>query len=329
MGRKKVKGSTENKENEAPAKSGAPRCTWSTEDRDILLRVLKKEKDGGNQSESGWKKTVWSTCASAFAAETSNDPPKTGAKCNDQFGKLKEAYNEVNYLVNLSGFGWDGARNVVSAPEDVWAPILANRPTLKKWKDGKVWPHYSDMSYLVDGIVATGAGAFNAGLSPPGTPRSPSPPPSPTQDPNSSQDTQSSPPPPSPLPAVATAVELRVSSRSLVGRKRTRAPSDSPSPTPANKKGSARKRVRGPDAIEGMTKALFHIGDAMKSTEVDYHKQAIEMIEDDGDLSDRELVQAFTLFDSKGQVAQTYCSIKRKNLRTLYIQQLLSSTPDD
>ena len=36
---------------------------------------------------------------------------------------------------------------------------------MKKWQ-GKKWPYYAEMQYLVEGIVATGAGAFNAATSP-------------------------------------------------------------------------------------------------------------------------------------------------------------------
>lgn len=46
---------------------------------------------------------------------------------------------------------------------------LQNKPKLSKWQK-KTFPHYDVMMYLVDGIIATGAGAFNPGETPSSSP---------------------------------------------------------------------------------------------------------------------------------------------------------------
>lgn len=75
--------------------------------------------------------------------------------------------------------------------------------------------------------------------------------------------------------------------------------------------------------------ALKSLGTSFENAEAasqstDYHANAIELLQDDGDLSDNEMLDAFSIFDQNEKVAKTYCTIKRKSLRTSYIQKRIS-----
>lgn len=39
--------------------------------------------------------------------------------------KLKKEYKEVKHIRDLSGFGWDDAKKVVTATPEVWEALLA------------------------------------------------------------------------------------------------------------------------------------------------------------------------------------------------------------
>ena len=54
--------------------------TWTNADDTILVRILKEQKDAGNQSGTGWKRIVWTMAEAALKAENP-DPPKTFQKC--------------------------------------------------------------------------------------------------------------------------------------------------------------------------------------------------------------------------------------------------------
>jgi hypothetical protein len=57
-------------------------CVWTDEDDAILVAVLAKQKQLGNLSDNGFKKSVWATVAAALAAQSpKNDPPKVMNKC--------------------------------------------------------------------------------------------------------------------------------------------------------------------------------------------------------------------------------------------------------
>lgn len=63
----------------------------------------------------------------------------------------------------------------------------------------------------------------------------------------------------------------------------------------------------------------------MGSTTTPERKAAIQKLEDDGDLSDNEQIQAFQLFRKDSTIAQSYLAIRKKETRTLYIQKELST----
>lgn len=90
---------------------------------------------------------------------------------------------QVQRLRGISGFGWDDGTKLVVASDDQWAElakacsgtmysldfVLTGLPQrgskVVKWKTTP-FPLYGEMHSLVDGIVATGSGAFQAGALP-------------------------------------------------------------------------------------------------------------------------------------------------------------------
>lgn len=84
MARKKDKTGTDNT---------STRCSWSAADDAIVVRVLREQKDAGNQSGSGWKKTVWNLVAETLEKEgISNGPPKTATKCSDHYSNVSDFF---------------------------------------------------------------------------------------------------------------------------------------------------------------------------------------------------------------------------------------------
>ncbi|KIL59134.1 hypothetical protein M378DRAFT_56114, partial [Amanita muscaria Koide BX008] len=131
---------------------------WTLDDDKILLDVLREQKVAGNQSESGWKPQVWTAVAQALKDRGKESKgEKTATKCQDHFSNLKKNYKEVDKLQHLSGFGWDNEKKLVTATEAVWEAYLA----VTRWRKTS-FPLYDEMYFLVDGIIATGAGGFHA-----------------------------------------------------------------------------------------------------------------------------------------------------------------------
>ncbi|KAJ7506214.1 hypothetical protein B0H11DRAFT_1653115, partial [Mycena galericulata] len=62
------------------------KCIWSNSDDAILIGTLRKAKDQGYQSDSGWKPQVWALCVEAL--KDTAGPPKTADKIQDHYGTV-------------------------------------------------------------------------------------------------------------------------------------------------------------------------------------------------------------------------------------------------
>ena len=71
--------------------SSGPNCHYTELDDKILLEVLKIEKANGNQSDSGWKSSVWTTVLNALKKDGSNKGgEKTVSKISDHFSNVQQ-----------------------------------------------------------------------------------------------------------------------------------------------------------------------------------------------------------------------------------------------
>ena len=61
-------------------------CSWTDADNVIVMRILKEQKEGGNQSGAGWKSQVWTLVEAALKSEgIPKGGPKTASKCQDRW----------------------------------------------------------------------------------------------------------------------------------------------------------------------------------------------------------------------------------------------------
>jgi hypothetical protein len=69
--------------------SRGPNCQYTELDDKVMLEVLKMEKANGNQSDSGWKSSVWTAVLNALKKEGSNKGgEKTADKISDHFSNV-------------------------------------------------------------------------------------------------------------------------------------------------------------------------------------------------------------------------------------------------
>ncbi|KAJ6456818.1 hypothetical protein C8R47DRAFT_1227703 [Mycena vitilis] len=168
-----------NKENEEPAgtttaTTGKKRCRWNGETDQIVVMTLLAEKAAGNQTDNaGFHSAAFTACSTALeGTETkSGGAVKSADACLTRWTTLKGQYVLVKMLRNKSGWGWDDVEKHVVVEDDVWNAFLAINGKIAPWRF-KGFPLYDEMSQLVDGAVATGAGAFLPGW-PADTPGSP------------------------------------------------------------------------------------------------------------------------------------------------------------
>ena len=121
------------------------RAVWNADTDMILLETLFKQRDQGMQTSNGnWHNAAWSSAEKALSGTevVYGGLKKTGSSCQNHWNsvcaplfcnvfylnyalKLKKEYKEVKHIRDLSGFGWDDAKKVVTATPEVWEALLA------------------------------------------------------------------------------------------------------------------------------------------------------------------------------------------------------------
>ncbi|CAK5270799.1 unnamed protein product [Mycena citricolor] len=310
-------------------KTTGPRCTWSDEDDEKLVQKLRELKDLGFQSDSGWKPGTWISCATVLQGGRGGE--KTPDKVADHYTNIKGDFNRVRTIRNQSGFGWDANKQICTASEPVWSAYIARHPKASKWQSTP-FPLYEDMLYLVDGIVATGEGAFHPGI-PTITPadvvssvidnvlgKSWSQSQSQSQATDEYQENDGL----AGNLSIETLVNDDLTPSSPVRLLQTpvcsakRAASRSPQDTGRN------RRRRNAEATADLAVALRNVTSSMVvvgSPEI--RRQAISMMEDDNEFSDDKAVTIMKVFQRDSSVAQTYIASASKKRRTALIRSVV------
>jgi len=319
MARKKDKPGTDN------TQAMSTRCSWSAADDAILVRVLREQKDAGNQSGSGWKKTVWNLVAETLEKEgIPNGPPKSATKCSDHYSNLKANFLVVKEIRGASGFGWDEGTMTCVATDEVWDVYIQAHRKAAHWRNTP-FPLYDEMSYLVDGVVATGAGAFHAGETPQSSPT-----PQAYQETEPDDSTQESAPGPSSIPStsvgslldddVAKEIETPAPSQTA-SKKRIRADSESP---PHSSKKPRRRRDNPEQSL--VATAIRDMALAMNGgpSTPQRRNKAIQLFIDDGEFSEEEEGDILYLFSTQINFADTYAGIPDPAKCKRYLRAVLS-----
>ncbi|RHY39435.1 hypothetical protein DYB30_010955 [Aphanomyces astaci] len=91
------------------------RATWSHAHDLFLVTQLQAQADSGKRADNGLKKEAWRAVCNAFNLEYG---------VNYLPAQLKSRVDcDVKYLRDNSGFGWDDALGLPTAPETVLASI--------------------------------------------------------------------------------------------------------------------------------------------------------------------------------------------------------------
>ncbi|KAG7091547.1 hypothetical protein E1B28_010576 [Marasmius oreades] len=140
-----------------------PTIKWNAQEDKALCDALIEKKSKGKQSDGGWKSTVW-IFVSERVADEEGEGEKTPSKCQNHFKNLKDAYADNKRLQNMSGFGWDDEKKMVTAGDSQWDALKKTKAKVKAnlalWKN-VAFPLYDKMALLCDGHMADGGHAFH------------------------------------------------------------------------------------------------------------------------------------------------------------------------
>ncbi|XXG77702.1 hypothetical protein AAC387_Pa08g1807 [Persea americana] len=80
-------------------------------------------------------------------------------KLKNRFKTLKKTYADLKAMLDLSGFGWDDARKMVTAEPQVWKEYVAAHPKAAHYKN-KTFPDWASLAIIFGDSVADGRDGF-------------------------------------------------------------------------------------------------------------------------------------------------------------------------
>ncbi|KAF5343189.1 hypothetical protein D9758_016923 [Tetrapyrgos nigripes] len=118
----------------------------------------------GAEAGGKWKgKAITAAVAGLAGSEIeSGGAPKTDQSIRDHWDYLKTEFHIFKSLVEKSGWGWDDENQCVEASDEQWETLALVDERLASYR-GKSFPIYADMLQLLEGALATGIHAYQAG----------------------------------------------------------------------------------------------------------------------------------------------------------------------
>ena len=150
----KIKSSNSNKSSEIKKVKSQEidKASWNDDLRYIFIRSILKNQEK-SYSDNGFTKAVWAKISYDFREESKTSYSKQ--QLQSQLNEMKSNYQIFSNLKNNSGFGWDDANSIPTAPQQVWDAYLNNHKKAAKYRY-KTLPFFDDMHSIFDGNLATG-----------------------------------------------------------------------------------------------------------------------------------------------------------------------------
>lgn len=137
-------------ENQPPASEKAPdpvknaKTQWNLADDTALLAELALQKAAGYQTDNGgFHQDAYKSAASKMPNPGHRGLHKTAEACKSRYStvssvifslvdmtsvthsdQMKKDYQDVKFIRERSGFGWDAERSIATATDDVWEKLF-------------------------------------------------------------------------------------------------------------------------------------------------------------------------------------------------------------
>ncbi|KAJ8490165.1 hypothetical protein ONZ45_g13314 [Pleurotus djamor] len=144
------------------------RASWDSKSEEILITALQTAAAQGRKADNNFKPQVYSEISRKLATE---GYALNAKQVKSRWNRFKSSWKTVDYLRNLSGFGWGDAKSCVTASDDVWNALLyvdvATKERSPKYSEYNYWRthpfiYYTEIAELIGSNIATGDFAFSS-----------------------------------------------------------------------------------------------------------------------------------------------------------------------
>ncbi|KAF5367461.1 hypothetical protein D9758_003826 [Tetrapyrgos nigripes] len=135
---------------------------WTSEAEAISIEFFIAKKAQGLMSENNFKGKVYNLAAEHLCAKGHSF---SGKQVKARWTCFKAEFKIVAKLRTLSGFGWDNARSMVIATDQVWDAYLVGHPKARPFRTHP-FIHYDDIAAMVGAMALSSENAVAAQKAP-------------------------------------------------------------------------------------------------------------------------------------------------------------------
>ena len=136
-------------------------ASWDDLQRKRFL-VLYRDALNISTADNGLKKQEWTAVMNSF--NNSMNCQYNKAQLQSQLQLMKKKYVVFKGIIDNSGFGWDKAAKMPTAPPDVWDRYIAKHSAAKEFRTNPL-PFFEELDEIFTGRAATGAFAVSSASS--------------------------------------------------------------------------------------------------------------------------------------------------------------------
>ncbi|XXG77557.1 hypothetical protein AAC387_Pa08g1690 [Persea americana] len=130
---------------------------WTPLQDDTLTQLMLDQCEKGRNIKGGFTCEWWDLLTKEMKTQYGDFFSKD--KLKNRFKTLKKTYVDLKAMLDLSGFGWDDARKMVTAEPQVWKEYVAAHPKAAHYTN-KAFPNWASMAIIFGDSVADGRDGF-------------------------------------------------------------------------------------------------------------------------------------------------------------------------
>ncbi|RYQ85113.1 hypothetical protein Ahy_B10g104627 isoform B [Arachis hypogaea] len=128
-----------------PSGSDRTRTYWTPPMDQCLIDLLLKQVKSGNRLGQTFITQAWNDMITSFNAQFKSQCDKEVLK--NRYKHLRKQFNDVNNLLQQSGFSWDDKREIVAAQDHVWHAYIKVHPEARSLRV-KTLPGYRKLCVI-------------------------------------------------------------------------------------------------------------------------------------------------------------------------------------
>ncbi|KAL5558247.1 hypothetical protein UlMin_034458 [Ulmus minor] len=150
----------EEKNDQSPVDVIPLRMEWTPQMEHYFIDLMLEQVQEGNKTSHTFNEQAWAHMLDSFSRRFGLECEKQALE--DRYVCLKKQCHDINNLLNVDGFTWDGTQQMIMADDDVWEAYSKEHPDALSYRNICL-SGYSDLSKICQNDVLDGRSSMERG----------------------------------------------------------------------------------------------------------------------------------------------------------------------